>query len=149
MHSSTSNYPKPRFIFATASLIIALLGSGIAQAQDALVVSPGQAEEIKLQTDVNLPDDWIAVNPDGAQKTLVKSQSKSYIRDKAAPALTEYSQNTNLTVGVLSSNSDLDGGEPYRDPFDVDKTEISPIYPEGIYVDYMRADAGINLTSKF
>lgn len=149
MQNTLLNSFTSKLLAGSATLAFSLFNPVSVHAQDNLVVSPKQAETVKTQIDLDLDEDAIVTALQKERDVTIEAERQSYDQDIAAPALVENSDNSNLTVGVLASTSDTDGGDLYRDPFDVDNTEISPIYPEGVYVDYMRTDAGINLTSKF
>lgn len=142
--------------FSKSKLNILLLSVSVcfgyptaALAQDNLVVSPERAEDIQSDIQIDLFDEDLAENLDVKSNTTINTDTANFSNEGDVPALTENRENTNFTVGVLARISDGETGDLYRDPFDVDTVEVSPIYPEGIYVDHMRTDAGVNVTSKF
>ncbi len=140
---------KSKLNILLLSIAICCGNPAVAFAQDNLVVSPERAEDIQSDIQIDLFDEDLAENLDVKSGTAINMEIANFSNERDTPALTESRENTNFTVGVFARSSDGESGDLYRDPYDVDSVEVSPIYPEGIYVDHMRTDAGVNLTSKF
>ena len=137
---------------ATIAALTICADSGAAFAQSTeLVITQEQANFVKAATDRKLLEGGIDdkdirnLNIDLQSDIEIKSE---HSRDNNMPVIDlDARDNTDFTIGVLAQ--DTADGRTYRDPYSVDNIETNPIYPEGRYVDTMRASAGLGLSSEF
>lgn len=124
-------------------------------AQDSrLVISSKTAEVVK--SDVDYDGQALVFKPKTRLSDFKKANTPSFEKigqaysDTGSPALEISSNETaRLSLGILSSGADTADELTRRDPYSIENVEVDPIYPEGIYVDEMRATAGLKLLSDF
>jgi len=142
-----------RTAFATLAITAAATSLSHAQVSE-LVVSTNSAEMVKSKVDFVGKDLRInsATLESAEVDTLAPATSNitDKYEDNDLPAFEIEGENSaKLTLGVLPSGTDTSDGRTRRDPFAIENIEVDPIYPEGIYVDELKATAGIGVSSEF
>lgn len=80
---------------------------------------------------------------------LLKRENGEFYDDKPQTFEISSTDKTRISLGVLNSGLDTADHLTRRDPYAIENIEVDPIYPEGIYVDELRATAGFGLSSEF
>lgn len=146
--------PKSTLV-GIAFLSLPLFGVSAASAQESdLVVTPSYVEAVKSKidyqgTELNAAGTEILLVEDAELDIDLVAPSESYSDDGNPTLEIKTRDDYTFSLGVLSAGTDTADGVTRRDPYAIENIEVDPIYPEGIYVDEMRAAAGVGVTSKF
>ena len=151
---------KPNFLnsylrTALVAFAACAAATSLSYAQDSeLVVTTKSAETVK--SEVNFQGEDLRIDAatlesvDVDDLTPIASNLTDGYENSDLPALKIEGQNSSrLILGVLPSGTDTSDGRTRRDPFAIENIEVDPIYPEGIYVDELKATAGIGVSSEF
>lgn len=148
----TKNLPTKTLLQALA---LFLLGAGYAHAQDSnLIISPATAAAVK--SDPNFQNGGLTISDSDIRAVTTAGMLarpeidfEHYSNDEPSTFEIAFQNEARVSLGVLSDGTDTADGLTRHDPYAIENVEVSPLYPEGIYVEEMSAAAGLGLTSKF
>jgi len=155
MTRTKSNFLNSHLRAALAAFAACTAATSLSYAQDSeLVVTTKSAETVK--SEVNFQGEDLRIDAatlesvDVDNLTPIASNLTDGYENSDLPAFEIEGQNSSrLILGVLPSGTDTSDGRTRRDPFAIENIEVDPIYPEGIYVDELKATAGIGVSSEF
>ncbi len=105
--------------------------------------------DVQLEGSIQL--NYISTVPDNNESNseLLERENGEFYDDKPQTFEISSTDKTRISLGVLNNGLDTADHLTRRDPYAIENIEVDPIYPEGIYVDELRATAGFGLSSEF